>query len=175
MKQTDIHQNLIEKCKQGNKKAQFKLYKLYYKAMYNTSLRITGNTTDAEDCMQEAFLSAFNKMNTYQAEVSFGSWLKRIVINKSLDIKKGKKEFTTTIPDILESDENSLEQTTITVQKVQQAMHLLPDGYRIIISLFLIEGYDHEEISQILSITESTSRSQLARGKKKLLQILKTI
>lgn len=174
MKQTDIHQYLIEKCKQGDKKSQFKLYKLYYKAMYNTSLRITGNIADAEDSMQEAFLSAFNNMNTYQAEVPFGSWLKRIVINKSLDINKYKKEFTTTFPDTTVPDDDSLEEITLTVQKVQHAVQLLPKGYRIIVSLFLLEGYDHEEISQILNITESTSRSQLARGKKKLLQIMKT-
>ena len=86
------HLDLIEACKKGNRKAQFELYRLYHAAMYNTTLRIVGDSDDAEDVMQEAFLKAFTKLGTYRKEVSFGAWLKRIVINKSLDFLRLKKE-----------------------------------------------------------------------------------
>jgi RNA polymerase sigma-70 factor (ECF subfamily) len=87
----NLHQDLLDGCKTGDQKAQFKIYKLYYKAMYNTSLRIVNNTMEAEDIMQEAFLSAFEKIDTYSGTVSFGAWLKRIVINRSLDALSRRK------------------------------------------------------------------------------------
>ena len=86
------HQELIEACKRGDQKAQFEVYRLYHVAMYNTSLRIVGDPDDAEDVMQEAFLKAFAKLKTYRGEVSFGAWLKRIVINKALDFLRVKKD-----------------------------------------------------------------------------------
>ncbi len=81
----NLHQDILDACKEGDQKAQFQIYKLYYKAMYNTSLRIVNDTMEAEDIMQEAFLSAFDKIDTYSGTVSFGAWLKKIVINRSLD------------------------------------------------------------------------------------------
>jgi RNA polymerase sigma factor (sigma-70 family) len=89
---TPRHLDLIEACKKGDQKAQFELYRLYYVAMYNTTLRIVGDSDDAEDVMQEAFLKAFTKLDSYRKEVSFGAWLKRIVINKALDFLRLKKE-----------------------------------------------------------------------------------
>ena len=86
-----MHQDLIELCRHGDRNAQLKLYKLYYKAMYNTSLRIVKNEAEAEDLMQESFLDAFRKLDTYKGDASFGSWLKRIVINNSLDALKKRK------------------------------------------------------------------------------------
>ena len=90
----NIHQEIIDECREGSQKAQFQLYKLYYKAMYSVSIRIINDEMEAEDVMQEAFLSAFEKMHTYKGEVSFGAWLKRIVVNRSLDyLKKRKVQF----------------------------------------------------------------------------------
>jgi RNA polymerase sigma factor (sigma-70 family) len=83
---TNIHQNLIEGCKRMDQKAQFQIYKMYYKAMYNTSLRIVNDPLEAEDIMQESFLVAFEQINTYSGNVSFSAWLKRIVQNRSIDI-----------------------------------------------------------------------------------------
>jgi len=96
----NLHQDLIDGCKRGDQKAQFQIYKLYYKAMYNTSLRIVNNTVEAEDIMQEAFLSAFEKIGTYSGTVSFGAWLKKIVQNRSLDVlsKKTKLSMKILIP-----------------------------------------------------------------------------
>ena len=171
----NLHQDLIDGCKTGDQKAQFQIYKLYYKAMYNTSLRIVNDTMEAEDIMQESFLSAFEKIDTYSGTVSFGAWLKKIVINRSLDSLSRRKaifediETHIGIKDTSSDEMARKEDIDIRVEEVKQAIEKLPDGYRIILSLYLLEGYDHDEIAEILSITSSTSRSQLSRAKQKLL------
>jgi RNA polymerase sigma-70 factor (ECF subfamily) len=175
----NIHQDLIDGCKNGDQKAQFQIYKLYYKAMFNTSLRIVSDTMEAEDIMQEAFLSAFEKIETYSGTVSFGAWLKKIVINRSLDAVNRKKAIFEDIDTHFdlqekqnENDEgmNNLQEK---MKEVKSAINKLPDGYRIILSLYLLEGYDHDEIGEILNISSSTSRSQLSRAKQKLLNELR--
>ena len=165
------HQDIIDQCKQGRPKAQFQLYRLYYKAMYNTSLRIVGNAGEAEDVMQEAFLSAFRKINDYKGEVSFGSWLKKIVINRSLDFVRGQRFNFQVIDDQIRAipDESSLTpEQPITIEELKQSIMNLPDKYRIVLSLNMLEGYDHEEIASILHISEATSRSQLYRARQKI-------
>ncbi len=175
----NIHNKLIKKCKKGDSKAQFEIYELYYKAMYNTSLRIVKNTDAAEDIMQESFLSAFNKIDTYKENVSFGAWLKKIVINKSLDHIKKEKNFETISIDEFDNDikdddfKIDYEEQKKQIENIVSGISTLPDSYRVILSLYLLEGYDHEEIGEILNITSSTSRSQLTRGKRKLLETLK--
>ena len=175
-KYKNLHQDLINKCKNNDPRAQLKIYKLYYRALYNSSLFIVNNQEEAEDIMQEAFLSAFNKLDTYKGEVSFGAWLKRIVVNKSIDcIRKRKFQFEE-LQDYEEpisvSQEELFEETEETIRKIKEGIKMLPEGYRIVISLFLLEGYDHAEIAQIMNISESSSRSQLARAKKKLAGLL---
>ncbi|MGD0582089.1 MAG: sigma-70 family RNA polymerase sigma factor [Bacteroidales bacterium] len=175
----NIHQDLIDGCKTGDQKAQFQIYKLYYKAMFNTSLRIVNDTMEAEDVMQESFLSAFEKIETYSGTVSFGAWLKKIVINRSLDaLNKRKAIFEDIdghigIKDSSSDDIAQKEELDVRVEEVKEAINRLPDGYRIILSLYLLEGYDHDEIAEILSINSSTSRSQLSRAKQKLISELK--
>ncbi len=173
----NIHQDLINACRQGNAKAQFEIYKLYYKAMYNSCLRILNHTQEAEDVMQEAFLSAFDKIDSYKGEVSFGAWLKRIVVNKALDYLKRNKIDSLPLDekiDQLSEDEDKNETLEVenSVEEIKKAIEQLPSGYRIVLTLYLIEAYDHEEISEILNISASTSRSQYNRAKKKLIQIL---
>ena len=171
----NIHQDLIDGCKTGDQKAQFQIYKLYYKAMFNTSLRIVNETMEAEDIMQESFLSAFEKIETYSGTVSFGAWLKKIVINRSLDALNRRKaifediDIHIGIKDSSGEDLAQKEELDIRVEEVKEAINRLPDGYRIILSLYLLEGYDHDEIAEILSISSSTSRSQLSRAKQKLI------
>jgi len=175
----NLHQDLLDGCKNGDQKAQFQIYKLYYKAMYNTSLRIVNDSMEAEDIMQESFLSAFEKLDTYSGTVSFGAWLKKIVINRSLDSLSRKKAIFEDIDSHIgirdDSSEDILrkEEADIKVEEVKEAINKLPDGYRIILSLYLLEGYDHDEIAEILSISSSTSRSQLSRAKQKLVAELK--
>ncbi|WP_421919013.1 RNA polymerase sigma factor [Marinifilum sp.] len=173
----NIHQDLIERCGKNDPKAQIKIYNLYFKAMYNSSLRIVKDETEAEDIMQEAFLSAFKNIGKYKGEVSFGAWLKRIVINRSLDSLKKKKLDIFPLEDELyklkEEDVNyEVDDAKEQIEIIKNGINLLPTGYRIILSLYLLEGYDHEEIANVMNITASTSRSQFLRAKKKLIQIL---
>lgn len=174
----NIHQDLIDGCRNGDQKAQFQIYKLYYKAMYNTSLRIVNNSMEAEDIMQESFLSAFEKIDSYSGTVSFGAWLKRIVINRSLDALGKRKAIFEDIESYVGIIDESPEETIINeeieskAEKIKTAIKELPDGYRIILSLYILEGYDHDEISEILKISSSTSRSQLSRAKSRLLKDL---
>jgi RNA polymerase sigma factor (sigma-70 family) len=154
---------------------------LYYKSMFNTSYRIVNNCTEAEDVMQEAFLKAFQNLGSYKGEVSFGAWLKRVVVNQSLDhLRKRKINFVSIEDDlennaIEEADISSEMEEKIKFEKVIQEIDLLPDGYRIVLSLYLLEGYDHNEISEILKISPSTSRSQFIRAKKRLVENLNKI
>ena len=174
----NIHQEIIDRCKKKEQKAQFQLYKLYYKAMYNTCVRIIQDTTEAEDIMQEAFLLAFNKIKSYKGNVSFGAWLKKIVINKAIDAVRKRKEFFEQIDDscsVIEYDNYNIEIEELNKEKINKiikAVNKLSAGYRVVLSLFLFEGYDHEEISKILNISNSTSRSQYTRAKAKLKMIL---
>lgn len=174
----DINIFLIQSCKKGDRKAQFEVYKLYSKAMFNASFRILNDKTEAEDTIQEAFLKAFQKINSFSEDVSFGAWLKKIVVNASLDkLRKNKIEFYN-IDDVnisdIEQEVNENKNNEYEVKQIKDAIQLLPDGYRIVLSLYLLEGYDHDEISKIVGISASTSRSQFARAKKKLLKIMKT-
>ncbi|RKE02023.1 RNA polymerase sigma factor [Marinifilum flexuosum] len=173
----NIHQDLIELCGKNDPKAQFKIYKLYYKAMYNSSLRIVKDESEAEDIMQEAFLSAFKNIRKYKGEVSFGAWLKRIVINRSLDSLKKRKLELFPLEDELyklkeEESNYEIEDTKEQIDIIKKGINLLPTGYRIILNLYLLEGYDHEEIAKVMNVNASTSRSQFLRAKKKLIQIL---
>lgn len=170
----EINNDLIERCKYADSKAQNVIYQMYARAMFHVAMRILNHSQWAEDAVQEAFISAFKKIKSYKGESSFGSWLKRIVVRKSIDecrkrnnqlyedISKSVKE----IPDeeILLDVEESAEM----IKKIRKAMLCLPEGYRIVLNLNLFEGYDHQEISEILKIKESASRSQLCRAKQKL-------
>ena len=142
--------------------------------MYNVSLRIVNDETEAEDVMQESFLKAFRKIDTYKGEVSFGAWLKKIVVNRSLDhLKKKRVQFDEVSGKIMAIPDESEEVGEIDVETIKRAIRSLPDGYRTVLSLCLIEGYDHDEISQILGISNSASRTQFSRAKNKLRELLK--
>lgn len=170
-----MHEDLILQCQAGDRNAYFKLYKYYSRAMYNVSYRITGQEDDAEDAMQEGFISAFKNLDAYRGDSTFGAWLKRIVVNKAINIIK-KRRFES-LPenedwDVAEEEHGSEYKSDLTVEKVKDAILKLPDGYRAVLSLYLLEGYDHQEIAEILHVSESTSKSQLNRAKNKLREIL---
>ncbi len=171
----DIHKPIINKAKNGNKKCQKKLYELYSKAMFNICCRMMNSIPEAEDVLQDAFCEAFRRLDSFRFESTFGAWLKRIVVNRCINELKKKRielEYTDNIFHIDFEDEQYTETSHIKIEKIKKAMGLLPDGYRIVFSLYLIEGYDHQEISTILGISESTSKSQLARAKKKIIEII---
>jgi len=167
----NIHDDLINRCRAGDRDAHYRLYGLYARSMFNVSFRITGREDDAEDALQEAFISAFKNLDSYRADATFGAWLKRIVINKSINlVKKRRHEFFPEDPewDVAEPDLQDEYMDGLTVDRVKKAIEGLPAGYRTVLSLYLLEGYDHQEIAEILGITESTSKSQLNRAKSKL-------
>jgi RNA polymerase sigma factor (sigma-70 family) len=173
----NIHHDLILACRENDRNAQFQIYKLYYKAMYNTAIRIVNSTAEAEDIMQESFLDAFRKIDSYREESSFGKWLKRIVINKSLDSIKKAREMTSIddtgmdIPE--EEEENYLEMLSYKIEEIRKAIHLLPDSYRIVLTLHLLEGYDHEEIALVLQISNNLSRIRYFRARQKLVDYIR--
>ena len=142
--------------------------------------RFLKDTMEAEDVVQEAFIKAFLKLEQYKAEVSFGAWLKRIVINKCIDVLKSKRQRSIELEEhhlnVVDSDyENEwLVDDGITIDEVKEAIAQLPEKYKYVVMLYLIEGYDHQEISEILNISEVASRTQLSRGKQKLQLALKT-
>ncbi|WP_242696019.1 RNA polymerase sigma factor [Desertivirga brevis] len=176
----DPHFNLVVECKDGNRKAQFELYKLYSKAMYNIAMRILNDADEASDMLQESFIDAFLRIKEFRQESSFGMWIKQIVVNKCISqLRKRKFEFLSTeevdLSEIPDEDEFNEEELQLQVEEVKKAIHMLPEGYRIVLSLYLLEGYDHEEIAFILKITESTSRTQLLRAKRKLTDLLTKI
>ena len=174
----DKHYQLVAECKQGSKKACFELYKLYSKAMLNIAFRVVGNMDEAEDVLQEAFLDAFNRIKDFRQETTFGLWLKQIVVHRSINLlRKRKMEWAELgdgeLENIPDEEPDDQEEMLYKVERVKAAMKELPEGYRVVISLYLLEGYDHEEIGQILNISENTSRTQFLRAKRKLSEILK--
>lgn len=170
-----IHDRLIDECRGGNRKAQFRLYELYSRAMFNTAYRIMGNREDAEDMLQEAFTDCFRKMGSYRTDSTFGAWLKTIVINRCIS-RLRKREAELVYIDDYSRHEMQQEEAPEVIwpdpPAIARAVERLPDGYRVVLSLYLLEGYDHTEISQILGISESTSKTQYSRAKEKLKKIL---
>lgn len=173
------HKDLVDACALNDRKAQMKIYNLYYKAMYNASLNIVNDSFLAEDIMQEAFIDAFDNVKTFEWRSSFGSWLKRIVINKSIDTLKNKNVIMPLNEDIIEiaDEENNqdIEHYQYKLDEIKIALKHLSTNYKVIIVLHLFEGYDHQEISQILNLPYSNVRVRYLRAKRKLLEeILKS-
>ncbi len=173
---------LVEQCSRNNAKAQMQLYRMFSQSMYNTSLRITGNKNLAEDVMQEAFLSAFEKIKNCKTPEHFGSWLKRIVINRSIDEIRKKRISLIPLEETLPladdspeyNPEEEMEQEKL-LEYIKKAITLLPDGYRIVLTLKLLEDYDYSTIAKDLDLAESTVRSQFVRGRQKLLEIIENL
>ena len=175
-----MHQvTLIEKCKSNNKRAQIELYRVYNQAMYNTAMRLLRNADNADDVIQESFFSAFKNIHQFKGEVTFGAWLKKIVIHKCLNHLKKKELDVITLDETktfnleIENSDNWEFDSSIVLEDVKKSIDKLPDKYRFVVMLYLIEGYDHEEISGILRISVVASRTHLMRGKIKLRQLLK--
>lgn len=173
-----LHDELVERCRQGDSRSFEALYQKYSKAMYHASLRIVNNTGEAEDVIQEAFLDAFSSIETFQYKSTFGAWLKKIVINKSINqLRKRKMDMidiektnVSYLPEEEVLDENEIQ---FKVEEIKKAVKLLPNGYRTVLSLYLFEGYDHEEIAEILRVSHATVRTQYMRAKMKLVSLIK--
>ena len=167
--------HLIEKCKNNDSRAQMQLYDQYCKAMFNTAYNFVKEDDTAQDVMQEAFVKAFKKIHSYTGEATFGAWLKRIVINQSLDwLKKQKIQTVELNEDVVYKDDDSSWEidNEIKISAIYECIETLPQKCKNVVKLYLLEGYDHQEVAQILEISEVASRSQLSRGKSKLKELL---
>lgn len=171
--------NLIEDCKKGKRKAQLKLYNKYCNAMLNIAMRYLKQQDLAEDAVQEAFIKAFKNIEHFSGEVTFGAWLKRIVVNQCIDYCRQLKYHD-------DIDENKLEvadeentnwevEDQLTTEDVKNCIEKLQGNYATVLKLYLMEGYDHEEIGEVLNIKANHSRILLHRGKKGLIKQLKTL
>jgi len=173
-----IQDQLLERCRQGDQAGYRLLYDRYSRAMYHTSLRIVNNTADAEDILQEAFTDAFRWLGTFQNRSSFGAWLKRIVVNKSINrIKRKKMSFIelteTRMESVADEEVISESEMALRVEEVKNAIRALPDGYRTVLSLHLLEDYPHADIAEMLNISPVTVRTQYIRAKNRLLAIIR--
>lgn len=169
------HNNLelLKACADGNRKAQMQLYDQYSKAMYNVCLRMLGDSGWAEDVLQDLFLDVFSKASTFRGDSEPGAWIKRIAINKCLNqLQKKRLDWISLEDDMDFVDDDFSETPPWTMQEINRAINSLPTGFRVILTLYLLEGYDHQEISQILGISEGTSKSQYSRARQKLRKLL---
>ena len=173
----DTHRSIVLGCQRKDRNAQRQLYGLYAKPMYNVCLRMLKHAHDAEDVLQVAFVQIFAKIDTFQFDASISAWIKRVVVNRCIDHLK-KRRLLTTDFDPARHDgsdyetEQEVDEGSYTVERIKAAMRQLSEGYRVVLSLYLFEGYDHEEISQILDISVGTSKSQYSRARKRLAQLL---
>ncbi len=174
LEQLDFQRELVERCIKGERTAQYNLYRMYSKGMYNICLRMLNNSMEAEDVLQESFIDVYKKLHTFKYESTPGAWIKRIVVNNCINKLRKRKlifedidEGRFVVEEAVEIKDHSLE-----VNKIKKALTHLPDGYRAIFSLYALEGYDHQEIGQIMNISESTSKSQYSRAKKKIRELI---
>ena len=162
----------INRCLQGDKIAYREFYTLYSRAMLNASLRIVGSQEEAEDILQESFLVAFQKLQEIRSDAEFGGYLKRVVVNRSIDLIRKKKPDLCSMEDV---QENDLAEDDNTVQYdpavLAECLADLPSGFRVVITLYLFEDYSHREVAEFLNITEGTSRSQYNRARHKLAEL----
>lgn len=174
MEITETDRRLIENCISGDRDAQYRLYRTYAKAMYNIARRMVPFDADAEDILQTSFIDVFTKLNSYKFESTPGAWIKRIVINNCINHLRKKKLETKEFDNNVEIEDQEISDAEVNVEIIHKAIEMLPDGYRIIFSLYAVEGYDHSEIAEIMNISESTSKSQYSRARMKLKEIIKS-
>ncbi|PHQ59436.1 MAG: RNA polymerase subunit sigma-70 [Maribacter sp.] len=168
--------DIVERCKVNDRKAQMKLYKQYSRGMFCVAMRFLKNTDDAEDVLQESFVKAFQRIHQFKGEVTFGAWLKRIVINDSIDFLKSKRVRMVELDERYmhsTEDEDWIVEDSITLEEVKEAIEKLPEKYKYVVMMYLVEGYDHSEISYVLDLTQNTCRTRLLRGKGHLKEALK--
>ena len=177
MTPTITHINdLVARCRKGDQRAQMEVYERYYKAMFNTSLRIVNDTAEAEDIIQEAFLKAFSKIDSFQGTATFGAWLKRIVVNLSINafnkkIKLNEVAYNDELKNEVDESEGIIleeDSKNEKINKVLKALNSLKENYQVALKLHLIEGYDYEEISEILNMSYANCRTTISRGKESL-------
>lgn len=175
----DTHRELVLGCQRRDRTAQRALYGHYAKPMYNLCLRMLRHAHDAEDVLQVAFVDIFGKIETFNFDASISAWIKRIVVNRCIDHLKKRRLLTTDLDPSRHDSAEEMVRTEptpgamkLSVEQIKRATLKLSEGYRVVLSLYLFEGYDHEEIAQILGISVGTSKSQYSRARKRLAALL---
>lgn len=172
-------EHLIAGCRRGERAAQLKLYRRYAPRLYASCLRIVGNPPEAEEATQDAFLKILTHMEQYRDGQCFEAWMSRIAVHTAIDYVRRQspemEELTDRLPEPLpdEAEEEREAEIQYTVARVKAAIGDLPAGCRVVLSLYLFEGYDMEEIASILGIQPASVRSQYLRAKQKLIELLK--
>lgn len=162
-------QELVRRSLAGDERAQYALYRKYVKAMYHTVLRMVGKREEAEDVTQEIFAKVFSNLTSFNGQSTLGAWIKRIAINTTLNFLRKERQIRWV--DFDNSPEPSVEfvpmpePNTANLKQIHKAIKTLPEGCRVVFCLYLLEGYQHKEIATILSITESTSKTQYRRAR----------
>lgn len=167
--------HMIEGCRRESRSSQLELYRRYAQRLYVACLRITGNTFEAEEAMQDSFLKILTHLDQYHDGQCFEAWMHRIAVHTAIDYVRRQTPDLVELTDNLmepESDEPDEDEIRYSVAQVKEATRKLPAGYRVILSLYLFEGYDMEEIASILKIQPPSVRSQYLRAKRKLLEII---
>ena len=176
MDYSQTHKDIVKACMSNDRRAQFELYKLYSKGMYNICLRMVNNESDAEDIIQHSFMDVFSKLHMFKFESSIGAWIKRIVINNTINFLKKRKLQISELNDQIQvyNQDDQVDDVHLEIDSIKNALGKLPDGYRVVFNLYAFEGYDHKEIGEIIGVTEATSKSQYSRAKKKIKEILRS-
>ncbi|WP_027138161.1 RNA polymerase sigma factor [Gaetbulibacter saemankumensis] len=163
---------LIEKCKKNDTGAQSELYKLYASKLFALCLKYSRNYTEAQDNLQESFLTIFDKIGQYKGKGSFEGWLKRVTINRVLQEYRKEKVFDITNENTLEDNYIDLDEDTISIDYLLKIIQELPDRYRLVFNLYVLDGYSHKDIASMLNISTGTSKSNLARARQILKQTI---
>ena len=158
-------EKLIEKCKKNDTKAQGEIYKLFSSKLFALCLKYSTNYAEAEDNLQDAFMTIFNKISQYKSKGSFEGWLKRITINTALQRYRTKGVFSIINEDIADDVEVDVDDSNIPLDYLLQIIQELPNRYRLVFNLYVLDDYSHKDIANMLEITQGTSKSNLARAR----------
>ncbi|MGY6649471.1 RNA polymerase sigma factor [Wenyingzhuangia sp. IMCC45574] len=158
-------QELIKKCQKNNSRAQSALYKLYAGKLYAVCYKYSKNQTEAEDNLHDGFITIFNKINQFKNQGSFEGWMKRIMINTTLEKYRKDKVFPLVNEEIKEEIDDEIEEKETNLNQLLDSIQKLPNRYRLVFNLYVLDGYSHKEIGKLLDISEGTSKSNLSRAK----------
>lgn len=163
---------LIESCKINNTKAQSELYKLFSSKLFSVCLKYSRNYAEAEDNLQDAFITIFKKIDQYKSKGSFEGWLKRVAINTVLQKYRSEKVFDIINENVIDEVELDVDEESISIDYLLRIIQELPDRYRLVFNLYVLDGYSHKDIADMLDINIGTSKSNLARARQILKQTI---
>lgn len=171
--QQDIWVKLIKLCLEGKQQAFKEIYDQLSPKMYTVALRYMNDENDAQDVLQEAFIRIYQKLNSFQFAGSFEGWCRRVVVNTAIEhLRRSKSTITDSLEDVASQSVSEISIARLHLKDVLAAIRQMPDGYRTVFNMFVIEGYSHQEIAEHLGVSLSTSKSQLFKARNYLQQLL---